>query len=434
MMNPVLQVIPQVTPTAAEGSAAAPDLVGRSVGKYQVVRRLGKGGMGTVYEAVHSDIGQRVAVKILNPDISQHAGYVKRFFDEARLVSLVGHPGLVRIFDFNQLPDGTLYIMMEYLEGESLWARFMSVRGHDGIPGLLPADALRITRQLASALVAVHKKGIVHRDLKPENIILIADPETPSGERAKLLDFGIAKQDVEGGERRTTAGVALGTPTYMAPEQCEGKPKLTDRVDVYALGVMLFELLAGEAPFKAESMSAVMCQHLTTPPPPLPSHVSVPLAVLVRAMLTKDPAERPAMTEVVERIDQLEKQRDTGQTPKTQRHRLPVGATGQKKTISIIAATICGLLFLTFLFWRVRNHGEPKSPQLPIEQPSVSAKDPSIQPKSFAPPDAIAPREKPESANPATPISKSKPVSKSHGDSRIIFGTKKSNKHKKSSS
>jgi serine/threonine-protein kinase len=213
-----------------------PKLIGHSIGKYKVVRVLGQGGMGTVYEAVHEDILQSAAVKVLRPALSQEPKFAQRFFDEAKAVSRVQHPGLIKIFDFNRLPDGTLYLMMEFLRGELLWDRILRFRQRPEGGAFAYKDAVRITRQLASALAAVHKAGIIHRDLKHENVFLVPDPDTPSGERAKILDFGIAKQaDVEVG--RTTGGLSIGTPGYMSPEQCDGSIKITERSDVYSLGV-----------------------------------------------------------------------------------------------------------------------------------------------------------------------------------------------------
>ena len=287
-------------------------LIGTYIGKYHVLRKLGEGGMGAVFEGVHSDIGQRAALKILHPHLSKEPKFVQRFVDEARLVSMVGHPGLIKVYDYTRTPEGALCIVMEFLEGESLWTRFDRVRTKRSDPtgqhrvGMPVMDVLQIARQVASALAAVHARGIIHRDLKPDNIMLVKDPDTPSGERAKILDFGIAKLDqAEGGTRNTTTGVSLGTPTYMAPEQIEGQSTPTDRLDVYAFGVILFELLAGEAPFVSESTGGILRQHLIKEPPSLPAHVPSDLQALVRQALAKEAGERPTMQQLVERLDGL---------------------------------------------------------------------------------------------------------------------------------
>ena len=287
-------------------------LVGTLIGKYQVLRKLGEGGMGAVFEGIHSDIGQRAAIKVLHPHLSKEPKFVQRFIDEARLVSMVGHPGLVKVYDYTRTPEGTLCIIMEFLEGESLWSRFERVRAKRSDPtgqhvvGMPVLDVLHVGRQVASALAAVHARGIVHRDLKPDNIMLVKDPDTTTGERAKILDFGIAKLDqAEGGTRNTTTGVSLGTPTYMAPEQIEGQGNPSDRIDVYAFGVILFELLSGEAPFVSETTGGILRQHLIKEPPPLPAHIPQDLQTLVRQALAKEAGDRPTMQQLVERIDSI---------------------------------------------------------------------------------------------------------------------------------
>ena len=274
-------------------------------------------------------------------------------------------------------------------------------------------------------------------DLKPDNVILVADPET-QGERVKLLDFGIAKQGAEEeGARRTTAGVTLGTPTYMSPEQCEGQSKLTDRSDVYALGVLLFELLAGEPPFRSESSSAIMCQHLTKPPPPLPSHVPEAVVSLVRAMLAKEPTARPPMEEIVARIDNLGALRNSGLVAKSLSRVLGV-AVVRRRVMLILAVAGIGIV-LTLLIL-LRGRGGVATPALPQSQVNTLPVAGKAVPSSLRIPDSqagssntAAPRVTPEAAVlPAAAPQKSKPVGKSHGPSRIIFGTKKSSKDKKS--
>ena len=301
-----------VSPRSDPEFTTPSSIVGSQIGKYRVLRKLGEGGMGAVFEAVHNDIGQRAAIKILHPHLSKEAKFVQRFIDEARLVSMVGHPGLVKVYDYTRTAEGALCIIMEFLEGESLWHRFERVRDKNRDPatgrpsGMGVVEVLQIARQVASALAAVHNRSIVHRDLKPDNIMLVKDPDTPSGERAKILDFGIAKLDqAEGGTRNTTTGVSLGTPTYMAPEQIEGQSAPSDRIDVYAFGVILFELLAGEAPFVSDSTGGILRQHLIKDPPPLPTHVPADLQALVRRALAKEASERPSMAQIVEQIDLL---------------------------------------------------------------------------------------------------------------------------------
>jgi len=277
--------------------------IGQRIGNYRVTRKLGQGGMGAVFEAVHEYIGRKAAIKVLHPDLSQNPQFATRFLNEARAVNLVKHPGLVEIFEFGVLEDGTPYIVMEFLEGESLAQRLRRTAGGLG------DEALSICHQIARAMAAAHMKEIVHRDLKPENVMLVSDPERPDGRRAKVLDFGIAKLSTEtDGKMRTETGTMIGTPAYMAPEQCLGASSVDGKADVYALGVMLYEMLAGCLPFEARHSFDFMAAHVRQEPRPLATVVpAVPTEVanLVHEMLVKDPAERPSMETVVTLIEQL---------------------------------------------------------------------------------------------------------------------------------
>lgn len=255
--------------------------------------------MGVVYEGMREDIAQRAALKILRPEYATNPDLAGRFFNEARAANLIAHPGIVKVYDYGH-NAGVAYLAMEYLEGESLWQR-IERRGR-----LSPSDALRLARQIASALEAAHRVHIVHRDLKPDNVFIVADSESPGGERAKLLDFGIAKMaDEYRGSVRTQVNVIMGTPTYMAPEQCRGSKGVADKTDVYALGVMLFEMLAGRPPFVAAEPGEYLALHMLTPAPSLREFVQgVPDAVtqLIDRMLAKDPAGRPNMAEVATQL------------------------------------------------------------------------------------------------------------------------------------
>jgi len=278
-------------------------LIGQTLGKYRITRLIGSGGMGAVFEASHESINQRVAVKVLHAKLTADPEAVQRFMKEAKTTSMVHHVGLVRVFDFGQLPDGAAYMMMEYLEGESLRARLATVSKLEVV------DSLRITRQIAAALAAAHEKGIVHRDLKPENVLLCPDPETPSGERAKVLDFGIAKVIEPDGEvLKTTTGAILGTPTYMSPEQCRGVGNVTEKADVYSLGAMLYQMISGRPPFVGQGSGDLIAMHIIETPTPLrelmPS-VSPDVETLVHQMLIKKPEERPSMRQVLQALEQL---------------------------------------------------------------------------------------------------------------------------------
>ncbi len=273
---------------------------GQLVGNYRVNAKIGQGGMGSVYAAVHKQIGRRAAIKILHGPLAGTADYAARFLNEARAVNMLRHPGLVEVFDFGQLPDGTLYIIMEFLEGESL-------RGLLRRQGTLPEDeAKSLALQMGQALLAAHNKGIVHRDLKPENVMLVPDPVNPDEKRIKVLDFGIAKvatslaPDPESPDFETQVGTTMGTPKYMAPEQYGGAAKVDGKADVFALGVMLYEMLAGIPPFPKTSLMA-----FAKPPRPLlevaPS-VTPKLAEYIHSMLAPKPEQRPTMAEVVREL------------------------------------------------------------------------------------------------------------------------------------
>ncbi len=235
------------------------------IGNYRIGRKLGEGGMGTVYLAEHTLLGRKAALKVLLPALSANPDIVNRFFNEARSATAIADPGIVQIFDFGIHTDGSAFIVMELLEGEPLDQR-LHRSGR-----LAPPDALRIIRQAAVSLQAAHSAGIVHRDLKPENIYLVRDPEAAGGERPKILDFGIAKLGHGGGEDgnrfKTRTGALMGTPVYMSPEQCRGAGDIDHRSDIYALGCVLFHLLVGKPPFDGDGMGEVIAAHLREPPP-----------------------------------------------------------------------------------------------------------------------------------------------------------------------
>jgi serine/threonine protein kinase len=279
--------------------------IGDFVGNYHIVRKLGEGGMGVVFEAVHEQIGRHAAVKALHPHLSQNGELATRFLHEARAVNVVSHPGVVQVFEYGHSQDGTVYIVMELLKGDPLSRRLS--RG--AIP---PADVMRIGRQIASAVAAAHEKGIVHRDLKPDNVYIVPDPEAAAGERAKILDFGIAKLRQEdqgpGQHLKTRAGTVLGTPPYMSPEQCRGTGDVNGQSDVYSLGIMLYEMLTGQVPFQAEGLGELMAKHIYDAPVPLRTFdPAIPegLAGLVHAMLAKAPADRPTMVGVVKELERM---------------------------------------------------------------------------------------------------------------------------------
>jgi eukaryotic-like serine/threonine-protein kinase len=277
---------------------------GSSIGPYRIVRKIGEGGMGTVYLGEHTLIGRRAAIKVLLPELSSRRDSVDRFFNEARATTAISDPGIVQVFDFGFTPDRVAYIVMELLEGEQLNARLRRLRA------LTPADALRITRQTAGSLGAAHAAGIVHRDLKPENLFMIRDPEALGGERPKILDFGIAKLGDEVPDRvKTQTGAVLGTPVYMSPEQCHGAGRVDHRADIYALGCVLCHLLTGRPPFDLSGVGAIISAHLREPPPrPSSRIIQLPPEIdeLVLRCLAKSPDERFAtMLELQQACDAI---------------------------------------------------------------------------------------------------------------------------------
>lgn len=264
------------------------------IGAYRIVKPIGEGGMGAVYEAVQEPIGRRVALKVLLPQHAKSADVLQRFFNEARAVNLIEHPNIVIVSDYGQAPDGTAYLVMEFLRGETLAARL------ERVPRMPMVTALQVAAQIADALAAAHDKSIVHRDLKPGNVMLVRDPVAPGGERAKILDFGIAKL-AQGQTPKTATTAVIGTPQYMSPEQCQGAGAVDDKTDVYALGAILYEMLAGRPLFIADTAIAYMGQHAFSEPPPLSSFApELPSSVtaLVHSLLVKQAQARPKMHQV----------------------------------------------------------------------------------------------------------------------------------------
>jgi serine/threonine-protein kinase len=257
------------------------------IGEYQIEREIGRGGMGTVYAAHHPVIGKRVAIKVLDASFSRDGALVRRFLDEARAVNKIGHPNIIDVFSFGQLPDGRQYFVMEFLEGETM-ATWLA-RGRPDI-----AEARRLLLQVCEALEAAHREGIIHRDLKPENL-WIARPK--HGEPfMKVLDFGIAKLIApEDATNITRTGTVMGTPHYMSPEQCTGRG-VDHRTDVYALGIIIFQVFCDRLPFEGESAAEIMSAQLTQAPPRPRELAAISPAMenLLLSCLDKNPANRPA--------------------------------------------------------------------------------------------------------------------------------------------
>ena len=278
-----------------------PSLKGNMLGSYRITSQAGEGGMGVVYRAEHARLGRKVAIKMLRRDLVQRKEIVARFFNEARAVNEIGHPNIVDIIDFvedYEVNPPLVYMVMELLEGQDLRSRISQA-------GALDADeAISIGLQVCNALIAVHKVRILHRDLKPDNIFLIKKREIDEeyeqhhGARVKLLDFGVARAF---GERErdniTDPGTAIGTPEYMAPEQVLGR-ELDNRTDIYALGMVLYEMLTGNVPFTSHSFGEILVRAVKERPPPVfearkqGPPVPKDLEIVVMRCLEKDPQLR----------------------------------------------------------------------------------------------------------------------------------------------
>jgi serine/threonine protein kinase len=263
-------------------------------GKFRLLELIGSGGMGSVYQGEHLEIGKRVAVKFMHVQFARNPEAVRRFHQEARAAAAAGHPGIVDIYDIGRAPDGAPYLVMELLDGESLGALLLREKV------ISVSMAVAIARGALSALAAAHKKGVVHRDIKPDNVFL--EQTSSEGPSVKLLDFGVSKMSQLGVPSSTVEGTALGTPHYMAPEQARGELTLDARVDVYAMGVILYEMLAGALPFDAPNYHALILKVVSDPPRPLRERrpeLPEELAAVVMKALAKTPADRFASAEAL---------------------------------------------------------------------------------------------------------------------------------------
>jgi len=270
-------------------------------GKYRLIRRLGSGGVGTVYEAVHAVIGQKFAIKILKPEFAGNPTLALRLVQEAKSASAVDHPSIIKVFDAGRTKDGLTFLVMELLQGDEL-ATHIRVRAPFEVD-----EAVDITGDVLEALVAAHRRGIIHRDLKPENVFLTVGPR---GQRwTKLLDFGIAKvvDHKLGAPRLTHAGTVVGTPYYMAPEHARGARDLDARVDVYATGVMLFEMLTRRVPYDGASYNEVLAKVLSDPfPSPREFNPRIPEgieALILRATAKDRDARFPTAEAFLEALE-----------------------------------------------------------------------------------------------------------------------------------
>ncbi len=263
-------------------------LAGKTVGEYRLVRQLGRGGMGMVFEGVQPLIGKRVAVKFLLPQLSADEKLVRQFVVEAKAVNAIAHRGIVDVFSFGHF-EGMQYFVMEYLDGRA-FDRLIATDAP-----LPESKVTRLLGEVVEALAAAHRAGVIHRDVKPSNVFLVEPPGLAP--YVKLLDFGIAKTEVDPSDPSPISrqSLVVGTPEYIAPEQAQGK-SIGPWTDLYSVGCVAFELLTGKLPFHGENPLETMFRHVTDPTPRVSEHrpVSPELDALVYALMAKDPAARPA--------------------------------------------------------------------------------------------------------------------------------------------
>jgi tRNA A-37 threonylcarbamoyl transferase component Bud32/tetratricopeptide (TPR) repeat protein len=350
--------------------SALEDLRAALAGRYDILNELGQGGMATVYLADDLRHERKVAVKVLRPDLAAALG-AERFLREIKIAANLTHPHILPLHDSGEA-DGFLYYVMPYIAGNTLRQRLER-------EGALPVgDAVTIIREVTDALAAAHAQGVVHRDIKPDNIML-------SGRHAMVMDFGVAKavSEATGRNAITTAGVALGTPAYMAPEQATAEPHVDHRADIYAVGVMAYEILAGRPPFEAASAQAVLAAHVTAEADPVSKHrdqVSPDLEAVVMKCLAKKPADRWQSAE--EMLPHLEAGATPsgGMTPTATR---PVAATGSPSGRRWLAPVVVVALLAVSAFWflgrdQATGGGEAVATRLAVFPFRVSGPDDEV--------------------------------------------------------
>jgi len=422
-------------------------MIGKVLGNYRVVSRIGAGGMGTIYLAEHQLLGSRAAIKVLLPEMSEQRRIVERFFDEARAATRIQDPGIVTVLDFGW-HEGCAYLVMEYLVGETLADR---LRRTTRLPVV---ESMRLAQHCAIAMAAAHARGIVHRDLKPDNIFIVADPAVIGGERIKILDFGIAKliDDEDKSHARTKTGVIMGTPAFMSPEQCRGAGGVDHRTDIYALGCVLFNMLCGRPPFIAGTAGDLLASHLREPPPRPSALVPVltpEVDAIVLRCLAKEADERYAsMTELARVVGSISGENlaletipprkaitpvpvepvavapretlATGAPNTTLRHSAGEAATVRpppwRGGLIIVASVIIVVAVITFALTRAPESEKPRAttPPVPtdVAQPVDAAVDAPMDaaivaaPIDAAPPAHASPKKRPPVAKPDAGVMK----------------------------
>ncbi len=363
----------------------------RSIAQYALLEPLGHGAMSVVYRAHDNASGRHCAIKILDAKLAENAGALTRFLGEARTLLRVRHPNVVEIFDVGS--DAEHYMAMELLSGQPLSS--LLTKGPLALSG-----ALTLAADLAGALAAVHDAGIVHRDVKPDNLMVTSEGVL------KLIDFGVARAAADMNVMHTQAGVVLGTPAYMAPEQVCGKP-VDARADIYSFGAVLYEMLTGVLAFAADNFGALLVEHLTVRPP-RPSEVvdGVPasLDALVAQCLAKDPEARPAnMDEVEVRLRHVQA---------FSHATAPLRRRGPRRLWRSRAAAVGVVILLSVGGWRVAHHR-----QAPAMIPTLEAAEPLPPQPVVVATTAVAP---PTPPPPAKKIASKKPRKRTVNDADLI--------------
>ncbi len=389
---------------------------GSTLGSYEIVGLLGQGAMGRVYRARHARLGREVAIKVLNPELVQNADVVQRFFREARVVNEIDHRNIVEVTDFVEQP-GLAYLVMELLDGESI----RDLMGRRGRKYPQIKRIVAIMRQVCDALEAAHAKGVVHRDLKPDNVFIV---KRDGDDFVKVLDFGVAKLRGGGDDlAATTTGMIIGTPHYMAPEQALGR-EVTRAADIWAAGVVIYELLAGCVPFSGASFVELAMQIREQPPKPLPAKTPrgerIPdwLALVVAKCLEKKPAERHrSMAALGEALaTEGASVGASGQSPS--RALAAVRKLAKAGVVLAVLAGLVGLAARTDLPARARTTWERARRGLQTIVGQRTATPPATEPRSAPerpkPPAPAAPETRPAVAEPtpARPAAAPAPVSK----------------------
>jgi serine/threonine-protein kinase len=355
--------------------------LGQTVGNYRVTALLGEGGMGAVFLAQHPVIGRKVALKVVHPQHARNLEVVGRFVNEATAISRIGHEHIVEVMDLGRTAEGDFYIVMEYLDGRPL-AQLLAQEAP-----LRPERAIAIAVQIADALGASHEAGIVHRDVKPENVFLVRRGH--DADFVKVLDFGLAKllDGAHAAGRDTSAGTVMGTPHYMAPEQCRAEGEIDHRADVYALGVVLFEMLTGTLPFAGEVYSDILVKQVTMRPPAARSIVpDLPeeLDSILQRALAKHPDDRfPTMAALRDAL--LAPPTAASATPRFRTHeatptpvingalepydpsldRVPRRYNG--RTLAIVGAALGGMALAAYVTRSDANQAKAQAAEPPVE-------------------------------------------------------------------